>query len=94
MKDLYTNNETEYSKYGVQLSVVKKYIETIDKLKAANCIDELYPIKSINYERPLGNKKDFESVRINDKYRVEFKTKKCSYRHITICLIVEIVNHC
>ena len=77
----------------MQPNVVKKYIQTIDKLRAANNIEELYPIKSLNYERLSGNKKGLESVRINNKYRIEFKTKKSLYQEITICSIIDISNH-
>ena len=34
-------------------------------MRAANNIEELYPIKSLNYERLSGNKKGLESIRIN-----------------------------
>ena len=93
LKELYINSEIENRKHGVQPSIVKKYIQTIDKLRAANSVEELYPIKSINYERPLGNKKELETIRIDNEHRIEFKTKKSLYQQITICLIIDISNH-
>ena len=93
LEELYLNGKTKNKKHRLQPNVVKKYIQTIDKLRAANNIEELYPIKSLNYERLSGNKKGLESVRINNKYRIEFKTKKSLYQEITICSIIDISNH-
>ena len=93
LRELYVNSEIENWKHDMRPSVIQKYIQTIDKLKAANCIEELYPIKSIDYKIPLGNEEGLETVRINNEYRIEFKTKKSMYRQITICIIINITNN-
>ena len=77
------------------LHVIKKYKDAIDKLRAVNQIEDLFPIKSLNYEKLKGDKKGLESIRINQKYRIEFissiegEEPNC----ITICSIVELSNH-
>ena len=49
---------------------------------------------SVNYEILRGNKQDLESVRVNDKYRIIFKSNKViSETEITICDILELSNH-
>lgn len=49
-----------------------KYNQTIDKLRVANKVEDLFPFKSLNYEKLIGEKKGLESVRVNQQYRIEF----------------------
>lgn len=95
LRDLYEEGKARNKKYRFQPQVIKRYIQTIDKLRAAKNTEELYPIKSLNYEKLIGNKKGLESVRVDNKYRIEFKTEtKGSAPYIlTICSIIELSNH-
>lgn len=95
LKELYENGKARSKKYRFQPNVVKKYIQTIDKLRAANNTEELYPIKSLNYERLIGDKKGLESVRVDNKYRIEFISSVTGEAPdtITICSIIELSNH-
>ena len=45
LRELYEEQRARSKKHRFQPSVVNKYIQTIDKLRAAKCIEELYPIK-------------------------------------------------
>ena len=71
------------------------YFVTSPKLRASNSIQDLYKIRSLNYEKLKGNKNGLESVRVNDKYRIEFKssTERTETNVITICSIIELSNH-
>jgi len=95
LKQLYEDGIAKNKKYRFQKAVIKKYINTIDKLRVAKRIEDLYPIKSLNYEKLVGNKKGIEAVRVDKKYRIEFITAiegeepNC----ITICSIIELSNH-
>lgn len=95
LKELYENGVARSKKYRFQSDVIRKYIQTIDKLKAALTTEELYPIKSLNYEKLQGDKKGLESVRVNKQYRVEFYTEIIGEESklITICNILELSNH-
>lgn len=95
LRDLYEKGKTRNKKYRFQPKVIQKYIQTIDKLKNALNTEELYPIKSLNYEKLIGRKKDLESVRVDNKYRIEFKTRVEGEEPntITICSIIELSNH-
>ncbi|MCC6688190.1 MAG: type II toxin-antitoxin system RelE/ParE family toxin [Saprospiraceae bacterium] len=95
LRELYENGKTSAKKQSFQKDVVIRYKNTIDKLRAAKRIEDLYPIKSLNYKKLLGNKKGLESVRVNDKYRVEFVSsmKTEGTVTITICEIVDLSNH-
>lgn len=94
LKELYEYGKTRSKKHRFQPAVVKKYIQTIDKLRVAKNTEELYPIKSLNYEKLIGDKKGIESVRVDKKYRVEFITSvEAEPEIITICSIIELSNH-
>ena len=95
LKELYENGKARNKKHRFQPSVIKKYIQTIDKLRVAKNKEELYPIRSLNYEKLVGDKKGLESVRVDGKYRIEFMTtlKGEEPNSITICSIIELSNH-
>ncbi|MFA6677752.1 MAG: type II toxin-antitoxin system RelE/ParE family toxin [Bacteroidales bacterium] len=95
LRELYEDGKARNKKHRFQPSVIKKYIQTIDKLRVANDVEELYPIKSLNYERLKGNKDGLESVRVDGKYRIEFRTtiEGEEPKSITICSIIELSNH-
>ncbi|GAA4279669.1 type II toxin-antitoxin system RelE/ParE family toxin [Gaetbulibacter aestuarii] len=95
LKELYENGKARSKKHRFQPSVVKKYIQTIDKLRVAKNTVELYPIKSLNYEKLIGDKNGLESVRVDSKYRIEFISSLEGEEPdtITICSIVELSNH-
>lgn len=76
---------------GYQPSIVKAFLKTIKMLEAANKIEDLYKINSLNFEALKGNKKDFFSVRVNDQYRLELKYR--IEEPITIISIYELSNH-
>jgi proteic killer suppression protein len=95
LKELYENGKARSKKHRFQPSVVKKYIQTVDKLRVAKNTEELYPIKSLNYEKLIGDKKGLESVRVDNKYRIEFISSVEGEEPdtITICSIIEFSNH-
>jgi len=74
LKELYEKGKARSKKHRFQPYVIKKYIQTIDKLRVAKNTEELYHIKSLNYERLIGDKKGLKSVRVDGKYRIEFIT--------------------
>ena len=92
---MYEEGKTSSKKHRFQKDIIKRYKNTIDKLRLANKIEDLYPIKSLNYEKLSGDKQGLESVRVNDKYRIEFisSTQGEDPNTITICEIVELSNH-
>lgn len=95
LEELYEEGKASSKKHRFQKDIIKRYKNTIDKLKVANKIEDLYPIKSLNYEKLSGDKLGLESVRVNDKYRIEFisSLKGEEPNTITICEIVELSNH-
>lgn len=81
-------------KHWFQPEVVKKYIKVVNILKFAKSVEDLFPFNSLNYEKLSGDKGGIESVRVTDKYRLEFQTEKREGDVIvTICNILELSNH-
>lgn len=95
LKELYENGKARSKKHRFQPRVTKKYIQTIDKLRVAKNTEKLYSIRSLNYEKLIGDKKGLESVRVDGKYRIEFITTLEGEEpdSITICSIIELSNH-
>ena len=95
LQELYEEGKAKNKKYRFQKAVIRKYKNTIDKLRAAKRIEDLFIIKSLNYEKLTGNKKGIESVRVDKKYRIEFVSVVVGEEPdcITICSIIELSNH-
>jgi proteic killer suppression protein len=56
--------------------------------------EELMQINSLNYEALKGDKQGISSIRVNDKYRVEFIVKETTDEPIiTICNVIDLSNH-
>ncbi|TDN83504.1 proteic killer suppression protein [Salegentibacter sp. 24] len=95
LQQLYEEGKAKSKKYRYQKTIIRKYKQTIDKLRVAEKVEDLYPFKSLNYEKLKGDKKGIESVRVDQKYRIEFTSsvEKDSESTITICSIIELSNH-
>ena len=68
LRELYEEGKAKGKKHRFQPSVIKQYKNTIDKLRVANRIEDLFLFKSLNYEKLIGDKKGLESVRVNLQY--------------------------
>ena len=87
-------NQTADKKHRFQPDVVKKYIKVVNILKNARVVEDLFPFNSLNYEKLSGDKDGIESVRVTDKYRLEFQTETFEREVVvTICNILELSNH-
>ena len=94
LEDLYFKGKCNDKKHRLQPEIIKAYKRCIDRLAAAPNIETLYRIHSLNYEVLVGDKAGISSVRINAKYRLEFKVwERDGEKIITVCLILDISNH-
>lgn len=73
--------------------MVKNYVKRIITLAEAPNIETLYVLNSLNYEVLTGDKAGISSIRIDLKYRLEFKVEEMEEPIITICNILDITNH-
>ena len=93
LKELYDEGKTSDKKHWFQPDIVKRYQQRIKILVDAPRIDTLYQIKSLNYEVLTGDKAGISSIRVNDKYRIEFTVKVFEEPLVTICNILKLSNH-
>ena len=94
LSELYYTGKSSDKKHRFQPDIVKRYTHVINTLISANRIEDLFPLRSLNYEKLEGDMKGYESVRVNDKYRVIFRSEKIeSEQLITVCNIIDLTNH-
>jgi len=81
-------------KHRFQPDVIKRYQSRIEILENAEKIEELFSIHSLHYEVLKGDKKGISSIRVNNQYRIEFKTSQVVSETVaTICNILELSKH-
>ena len=93
LRELYYEGKTSDKQHRYQPQIVKKYIRVVDILDAVNTVTDLFRFNSLHYEKLSGDKEGLESVRVNDQYRIEFKSSAETDKNITICNIIELSNH-
>ncbi len=94
LEELFRSGKTTDRKYRFQPQIVAKYRKTIDVLWSVSNVEDLFLYNALNYEKLKGDKDGLESVRVNNQYRIEFKTTKVvSETVVTICNIIELSNH-
>ncbi len=94
LRDLYETGKTTDKKHRFQPDVVKRYRERIKTLETSMRVEDLFPINSLNYEVLKGDKRGISSIRVNNRYRIEFTVRDNSVEPIvTICNILELSNH-
>lgn len=94
LEELYYKGSSSDKKHRFQPPIIAKYRKTIDLMESLSVVEDLYRYHSLNYEVLSGDKAGLESVRVNDKYRIEFKTTRImSDIVVTVCNIIELSNH-
>lgn len=94
LRELFETGRTSDRKRRFQPDIVKRYRKRIEMLQAAPSPQTLYQFNSLNFEALAGDKVGLYSIRVNNKYRIEFSLNADNERPmITICNIVELSNH-
>ncbi|MDE5840287.1 MAG: type II toxin-antitoxin system RelE/ParE family toxin [Muribaculaceae bacterium] len=94
LKELYENGKCLDKKHRFQPHIVKNYRKRIEQLQSAPTPDTLRQFSSLNFEALKGDKAGLFSIRVNDKYRIEFSlSTESEHTLLTICSIVELSNH-
>ena len=89
LKALFENNDN-LGKPKYSSDVVKKYIKTVILISLAESILDLYRFKGLHFEK-LSN--GLHSVRVDQKYRLEFSIEKDRIEIKNIILIEALSNH-
>lgn len=94
LKELYEYGKASDKKHRYQPDIVKRYKKCVDLLKASGSVETLMQINSLNYEVLKGDKEGISSIRVNNKYRLEFLVSETwDEPIITVCNILELSNH-
>ena len=91
LRELFYDGKTNDKHHRFQPDIVKRYVRVVNILDSVAETIDLLRYRSLHYEKLIGDKAGLESVRINDQYRLEFKTS--AKGDITICNIIELSNH-
>lgn len=93
LRELYYDGKTSDKQHRYQPQIIKKYIRVVDILDSVDKVTDLYRFNALHYEKLTGDKAGLESVRVNDQFRIEFKSSEETDKNITICNIIELSNH-
>jgi proteic killer suppression protein len=91
LRKLFYDGDSGDKQHRFQPEIVKRYVKVVNILDSVDKPADLYRYRSLHYEKLVGDKTGLESVRVNDKYRLEIKTSADGI--ITICSIIELSNH-
>lgn len=94
LQEFYTNQRSISKKHRFQPDVINRYIKVINIMKNANDTFDLARLNGLHYEQLKGDMEGYSSVRVNDKYRIEFTEKTIGgQKYATICNITDLTNH-
>ena len=94
LRELYVSGFTKKKEYRrLPSDIIRRYIKTVNYLRAANRVEDLFQIRSLHYEKKEGDLKEIEAVWINDKYRLLFKSSPDETGIIVNALIKQISKH-
>ena len=94
LQELYVKGTTNDKKHRFQPDIVRRYQKCIQLIKSVPDITSLSKYNSLNYEVLKGDKKGISSIRVNEKYRIEFTVKDSLEEPIvTVCNIIDLSNH-
>ena len=89
LQDLYEKGKTGDKKHRYQPDIVRRYQKCIQLMKKVPDIESLAKYNSLNCD-----KNGISSIRVNDKYRVEFTVRETMEEPIIIvCNIIDLSNH-
>ena len=90
LRELFYDGATSDKSHRYQPDIVKRYVQVVNILDSVEKPIDLLRYRSLHYEL-IGDKAGLESVRVNDQYRIEFKSSFDG--GIMICNIIELSNH-
>jgi proteic killer suppression protein len=99
LRELYDNGKTSEKSYRFQPQIVQKYQYCIDVLKDMPNVEALYKYNALHYEVLKGEKKGISSIRVNNRYRIEFTVHEAEFKGkvvdtlANICNIIDLSNH-
>ena len=95
LRELFEEGKCSDKRHRYQPQVVHKYVMRVVTLQNAPNIQSLFPLNSLHYEVLTGDKSGISSIRIDQKYRLEFRVEEFLDQEsiLTICKLEDITNH-
>ncbi len=94
LRELFESGKCSDNKHRYQPDVVKRYKRRIEQLMAASRPETLYHIGSLHFEKLVGDRAGRFSIRVNDKYRIEFTiVENGGEAYAVVCNIIELSKH-
>ena len=78
MRELFYEGVASDKHHRYQPDIVKRYVRVVNILDSVERISDLLRYRSLRYEKLVGDKAGLESVRVNNQYRLEFKSSEVS----------------
>ena len=91
LRELFYDGIASDKHHRYQPDVINRYVRVVNILDSVEKAADLFRYRSLHYEKLVGDKKGLESVRVNNQYRIEFRSSEKD--GITICNIEELSNH-
>ncbi len=94
LEGLYTAGATKDHRYNkLPKDVIRRYVKTVNFLRAARRIKDLFLIRSLHYEKKEGGLKGVDAVWITRQYRLLFHGTPDKDGIIVNAVIFEISKH-
>lgn len=94
LKELYLTEFTKDKNYKrLPKDIIKRFVKVVNYLRGARRDEDLFLIKSLHYEKKVGNLKAIEAVWINSQYRLLFKSLPNEQGIHTNILLAKISKH-
>jgi proteic killer suppression protein len=96
LEELFETGKCSDKKHRYQPDIVTRYAKCVYFLLKAPNIQALYTFGGLHYEALTGDKAGISSIKVNNKYRVEFRVTEVlgtGETIITVCNILELSNH-
>jgi proteic killer suppression protein len=93
LENLYEGEKPKAKVYKSNKKLVRGFIKTVKKIQAAEDLNTLKQIGSLNLEKLIDHPRGFSSVRIDDKYRLIIELIKNDKDEVNLIGLEEISNH-
>ncbi len=94
LQELYETGKTTDKKHRYQPGIIRKYKDCINLMRRITDTNALSRYNGLNFENLKGDKTGISSIRINNKYRIEFTVTENGVEPIIIvCNVLELSNH-
>ena len=94
LKELYLTEFTKDKNYKrLPKDIIKRFVKVVNYLRGARRVEDLFLIKSLHYEKKVGNLHGIEAIWVNGQYRLLFRSSPNEQGIHTNILLAKISKH-